>query len=273
MSRHTFKEGEEVLIVTEDKKIFKVKLKEEGLFSSHQGVLPHNEIIGKESGSFFITSAGKKITVFLPTLFDHIMSMPRISAIVYPKDIAMILIWADIFPGARVLEGGSGSGSLLSAVIRAVGEKGEVYTYDVRKDMQKMAKRNLKRFFGEIPPNVHFVNGDLYEGIEQRELDRILLDVTEPWRVIPHATEALVSDGIILAYTPTIIQAEKFHKELSKWGYYFIETFETIFRPWTIQDLSIRPNQRIIGHTAFLTLGRKGKDTKNYEKKEKNTNN
>ncbi len=265
MRKGIFKEGDEALVVTEDKKIFKVKLKKDGLFSSHQGVLSHNEIIEKESGSVFFTSAGKKVTVFLPTLFDHIMSMPRISAIVYPKDIATILIWADIFPGARVLEGGSGSGSLLSAVVRAVGKEGKVFSYDVRKDMQKMAKKNLKRFFGEIPPNVRFINKDLYEGIEERDLDRILLDVTEPWRVIPHATEALVPDGIILAYTPTIIQAEKFHKALAKWGYYFIETFETIFRPWTIQDLSVRPNQRIIGHTAFLTLGRKGKDTKGEE--------
>ncbi len=261
MSQNRFEEGREVLVVTEDKKIFKVKLKKDGLFSSHQGVVSHNEIIGKESGTSFFTSIGKKITVFTPTLFDHIMSMPRISAIVYPKDIAMILVWADIFPGARVVEGGSGSGSLLSAIIRAVGESGEVFTYDVRKDMQKMAKKNVKRFFGKIPQNVHFISKNLYEGIEQQEIDRILLDVTEPWRVVPHATEVLVSDGIILAYTPTIIQAEKFHKELSRWGYYFIETFETIFRPWTIQDLSVRPNQRIIGHTAFLTLGRKGKDT------------
>ncbi len=261
MGTNILKEGEEVLLVTEDKKIFKVKLKEDGLFSSHQGVVPHNIIIGKESGTSFSTSIGKKVTAFAPTLFDHIMSMPRISAIVYPKDIAMILVWADIFPGARVLEGGSGSGSLLSALTRAVGERGEVFSYDVRKDMQKMAKKNLKRFFGEIPSNVHFINKNLYEGIEEKELDRILLDVTEPWKVIPYATASLVSDGIVLAYTPTIVQAEKFHKELTKWGYYFIETFETILRPWTIQDLSVRPNQRIIGHTAFLTLGRKGRDT------------
>ncbi len=261
MNTHILKEGEEILLVTEDKKVFKIKLKKDELFSSHQGVISHNAIIGKESGAVVLTSIGKKITAFVPTLFDHIMSMPRISAIVYPKDIAMILIWADIFPGARVLEGGSGSGSLLSALTRAVGEKGEVFSYDVRKDMQKMAKKNLKRFFGEIPPNVHFINKNMYEGIEEKGLDRILLDVTEPWKVVPYATTSLVSDGIILAYTPTIVQAEKFHKELARWGYYFIETFETIFRPWTIQDLSVRPNQRIIGHTAFLTLGRKGSDT------------
>lgn len=261
MSRTIFQENSIVLIVTEDKKVFRVKLKRDGLFSSHQGVVSHNDIIGKESGVNLLTSIKKKVTVFVPTLFDHIMSMPRISAIVYPKDIGMILIWADIFPGARVLEGGSGSGSLLAAVLRAVGEAGEVFSYDIRKDMQKIAKKNLKRFYGTIPDNVHFVNKDLYEGIEERNLDRILLDITEPWRVVPHANEALASDGIILAYTPTIIQAEKFHKELDKWGYYFIETFETIFRPWTIKDLSVRPNQRIIGHTAFLTLGRKGSDS------------
>jgi len=261
MSMYIFKEGDEVLLITEDKKIFKFKLKKDKLFSSHQGVISHNEILEKESGSVLFTSIGKKVTVFVPTLFDHIMSMPRISAIVYPKDIAMILMWADIFPGARVLEGGSGSGSLLSAVTRAVGENGEVFTYDIREDMQKTAKKNLKRFFGEIPSYVYFIQKNLYEGIDQEGLDRILLDVTEPWRVVPHATKALTIDGIILAYTPTIIQAEKFHKELAKWGYYFIETFETIFRPWTIKDLSVRPNQRIIGHTAFLTLGRRGKDT------------
>ncbi|GAW91487.1 tRNA (adenine-N1)-methyltransferase [Calderihabitans maritimus] len=250
-------EGDLVIFVDHKGRSFMQRLDPKKIFNFHDGQIAHEEVIGKPDGSEILTSIGKKVLVFRPTLKEYIMNMPRKSNIVYPKDISIILMWADVFPGARVVEAGSGSGALLLSLLRAVGNEGQVISYEEREDMLERARKNVERF-GGIPPHLTLKKGNIYEQIEERDIDRIILDVPEPWRVLPHASVALKSGGIIVAYTPTIKQAEQFVAAVkSSSDFMFLQTIEVLIREWHIEGLSVRPEHRMVGHTGFLSLARK----------------
>ena len=259
MSENGFKEGELVVFYDPSKeKPYLQRLVKNGKFMTHKGIIEHKEIIHRREGERVLTNIGKEFFIFRPTLNDFVKKMTRKSAIIHPKDLGIILIWADIYPGLKVVEAGSGSGALLIALVRAVGEKGEVISYDIREDLQEVAKENIRNFLGEIP-NLKFKIKDIYKGIDERDVDRIILDLPCPWEAINTLKESLKPGGIVLAYLPTIIQSEKFVKALQKEGNDFslIETMETIIRPWNIEGLSVRPEHRIVGHTGFITVARR----------------
>jgi tRNA (adenine57-N1/adenine58-N1)-methyltransferase len=252
-------EGECVILLDiEDDKEFLYRMRAKGHINLHKGKILHTEIIGKPEGMVVLTSKGNPFLVFRPTLTQYIMHMKRDTSIIYPKDLAFILLYADIHPGCTVLEAGIGSGSLTLALLRAVGTEGRVISYERREEFIERAQKNIQLFMGEAT-NLEIKQRDIYEGIEETGLDRIILDIPEPWRVIPHATEALRLGGIFVGYLPTIIQVKSLVDVLrEEQRFSSIEVFEVMFRNWNIEGLSVRPFHQMVGHTGFLTLARRG---------------
>jgi tRNA (adenine57-N1/adenine58-N1)-methyltransferase len=181
--------------------------------------------------------------------------MPRGAQVIYPKDLGPILMFADIFPGAHVLESGMGSGALTTALLRAVGPSGRITGYEIRDDFATRAVANVHGFLGaDVPLETHV--RDIYEGIDERGIDRLLLDLPEPWRVVKHAVVALRSGGILLAYLPTILQVGRLREELATAPFAMVETLEVLHRGWHVEGQSIRPDHRMVAHTGFLTVAR-----------------
>jgi tRNA (adenine57-N1/adenine58-N1)-methyltransferase len=219
--------------------------------------LPHKEIIGQEQGGWVHTSRGQSLLAIKPTLGDYVLAMPRGSQVIYPKDLGNILMLADIFPGATVVEAGLGSGALTSALLRAVGETGRVITYEVRDDMVARAMRNIS-VLAPNPCSHTLKMGDIYEGFHEQDVDRIVLDVPEPWHVVPQAAEALTMGGIFLSFLPTILQVHRLAQALtSDSRFQLIETVEVLLRPWSVTQRSVRPAHRMVAHTGFITTARR----------------
>jgi tRNA (adenine57-N1/adenine58-N1)-methyltransferase len=192
-----------------------------------------------------------------PTMADFSLNMPRIATVVYPKDLGAVLVYGDIFPGARVLEAGTGSGALTMTLLRAVGEAGWVVSYDTRADMIERASKNVSAMF-PAHPNLTLKQADIYEGIDEQGLDRIVLDLPEPWHVVPHASESLVPGGIFVSFLPTVLQVHELTQVLrQQQTFQMIETFEVLIRTWSVTGRSVRPAQQMVGHTGFITTARR----------------
>ena len=255
--RYIFREGDHALVVDRRGRRYLVVLRAEGLFESHIGNFPHADLIGREEGTWATTSLGRRLLVFKPTMADFTLEMPRIATVVYPKDLGAILVYGDIFAGARVLEAGTGSGALTITLLRAVGEHGQVVSYDVRADMLKRAQANVEAMFPSHP-NLVAKLGDVYGGFEEDHLDRIVLDLPEPWHVVPHASERLVPGGIFLSFLHTILQVHDLTQSLRRQRTFeLIETLEILMRPWNVGGRSVRPSHRMVGHTGFITTARR----------------
>jgi tRNA (adenine57-N1/adenine58-N1)-methyltransferase len=251
----TFRAGDRVLLVDNRKRRHLITLAEGGEFHTHAGVVRHDDLIGQPEGSTVRTTRGARLTAVRPTLAEYVLEMPRGAQVIYPKDIGPILVLADIFPGARVLESGVGSGALTSGLLRAIGPTGHVTGYEIRDDFASRAVRNVHGFLGEdVPLDVHV--RDVYEGIDERDLDRVILDLPEPWRVVKHAAEAMHSGGILVAYLPTILQVGRLREELANGPFGMMETLEVLHRTWHVEGQSIRPDHRMVAHTGFLTVAR-----------------
>lgn len=256
-SIHIFKDGEYALLVDKRGRRYLKKLKSSYKFESHMGAFPYDELIGKEYGAWMTTNKGHQLIAVKPTMADFTVDMPRIATVGYPKDAGTILVYGDIFPGARVLEAGCGSGSVTMTLLRAVGEHGEVISYDVRDDMIKRASENVRAMLPDAT-NITFKNGDVYEGFEEDNLDRIFLDLPEPWQVVPHASESLVPGGIFISFLPTVLQVHELANALREYRTFeMVETMEIIMRPWSVSGRSVRPSHRATGHTGFITVARK----------------
>ncbi|MFZ5898360.1 MAG: tRNA (adenine-N1)-methyltransferase [Bacillota bacterium] len=252
-----FRENDLVIFIDHQGRTYLQRLKLTGRLSTHRGFINHADVIGLAPGTVLYTTQGKQFSVFTPSLVDFTMSMERKSGIIYPKDTAYILFYTNVFPGARVVLGGIGSGALLLAVARQVGQEGHVTGYDVRQDMLNHARKNLQAFLGETP-QITLKLGSVYQGIEERDLDAAILDVPEPWEAVPAVTDAVRPGGYVLAYTPSINQAEKFNTALrASRAFTLTETVEVLVRDWYIWNKAVRPNHRMVGHTGFLTLGRR----------------
>jgi tRNA (adenine57-N1/adenine58-N1)-methyltransferase len=254
----TFSAGELVLLVDRRGRRYLVTLKEGGEFHSHRGPVSHDIVIGAEEGVEVEATGGKRFRVFRPTLADFVLKMPRGAQVVYPKDLGPIIVHTDIFPGARVLEAGTGSGSLTLALLRAVGPKGTVHTFDVREDFHKTALANIERFIGS-DPNYGTLDariGNVYEDDITLDVDRVVLDLTEPWRALDCVERCLRPGGILCVYMPTITQVQRLVEAMqTRWAE--VKTFETMHRGWTVDGLSVRPDHRMVAHTAFLLVGRR----------------
>lgn len=255
--RYIFHEGDQALILDRRGRRYLVTLKTAKDDQNHLGTFHHDDIIGEPDGVRIWTSKGHALIVVKPGMADYIRIMPRVATVVYPKDIGAIITYGDIFPGARVLEAGTGSGAMTIALARAVGEHGAVYTYDIREDMTARARENLAAIMPEHP-HVIFKNGDVSEGIPENDLDRVVLDLPEPWHVVPRAVDALVPGGVILSFLPTVLQVHELVMALEDANTFgMIETTEILMRTWSVRGRSVRPDHRMIGHTGFITTARK----------------
>lgn len=246
--------GDMVLLVDAKHRRYLVTLEAGGEFHSHAGFIAHDDLIGRDAGREVRSTRRSTYLVLRPTLSDVILKMPRGAQVVYPKDIGPILMLADLQPGVRVLESGVGSGALSMGMLRA---GADIVGYELREDFAVRAQRNVRGFLGEGVMGRYRVQvRDCYEGIEETGLDRIVLDLPEPWRVVPHAVEALVPSGILVAYTPQITQAAQLRAVLDRHGFAQAETLEIMQRGWHIEGQAVRPNHRMVGHTGFLTHAR-----------------
>jgi tRNA (adenine57-N1/adenine58-N1)-methyltransferase catalytic subunit len=249
-----FLEGEQVLLIDTKKRRYLITLAAGKEFHSHSGTVGHDAVIGADEGTTFRSSHGMHYTVIRPTLSEFVLKMPRGAQVIYPKDLGPILLLADIHPGARVLESGIGSGALSMAMLR-VGA--EIVGYELRDDFASRAVKNVSGFLGEDVLSRYRVEiRDCYEGIDETDLDRIVLDLPEPWQVVKHAERALHPGGILLAYTPQITQAAQLRETLAVSAFGMAETVEVLHRGWHIEGQSVRPDHRMVAHTGFLTVAR-----------------
>lgn len=225
-------------------------------YHTHRGVLAHDEIIGSPEGSVVTTAGGASYLAFRPLLTDYVLSMPRGAQVIYPKDAAQILMWGDIHPGARVLEAGAGSGALTCSLLRAVGPSGEVLSYEAREDHAEHARRNVEAFFGETPPNWHLTVGDVAE--HSGPVDRVVLDMLSPWEVLPTVAEQMVAGGVLVTYVATVTQLSNVTERLREQQCWTEpQSWETLLRPWHAVGLAVRPEHRMVAHTAFLVTSRR----------------
>jgi tRNA (adenine57-N1/adenine58-N1)-methyltransferase catalytic subunit len=250
-----FVAGDRVLLVDAKRRRHLVTLVEGGEFHTHAGVLDHAVLIGREEGVTVRTSLGARLVAVRPTLAEYVLKMPRGAQVIYPKDLGPILMLADVFPGARVLESGVGSGALTATLLRAVGPEGHVTGYEIREEFAERARRNVEGFLGAGQP-LDLEVRDVYSGIDAAGLDRVLLDLPEPWRAVKHAEAALHPGGILLAYLPTIGQVARLREELAASTFGMADTIEVLQRGWHVDGQSVRPDHRMVAHTGFLTHAR-----------------
>jgi tRNA (adenine57-N1/adenine58-N1)-methyltransferase len=255
MGSRPFAAGDRVLLVDAKRRRHLVTLAEGGQFHSHAGVLEHAVLLGQPEGVTVRTSLGSRLVAVRPTLSEYILKMPRGAQVIYPKDLGPILMLADVFPGAHVLESGVGSGALTATLLRAVGSTGHVTGYELREEFADRARRNVEGFLGPGQPLEIDVR-DVYDGIDLTDLDRVLLDLPEPWRAVKHAAAVLRPGGILLAYLPTIGQAARLREELAASEFGMAETIEILQRGWHFDGQSVRPDHRMVAHTGFLTHAR-----------------
>jgi tRNA (adenine57-N1/adenine58-N1)-methyltransferase len=247
--------GDRVLLVDAKRRRHLITLVEGGEFHSHAGVLAHDELIGRPEGVTVRTTMGSRLVALRPTLSEYVLEMPRGAQVIYPKDLGPILMMADVAPGSRVLETGVGSGALTMALLRAVGSEGSVVGYELREDFARRASSNVEGMLGaDVPLRIEV--RDTYEGIDEEDLDRVLLDLPEPWQVVKHAELALRPGGIMLAYLPTIGQVARLREELASSSFGMAQTVEVLQRSWHVDGQSVRPDHRMVAHTGFLTAAR-----------------
>lgn len=246
--------GERVLLVDSKGRRYIVQLDPGAQFHSHAGFLAHDELIGIQEGASVRSSQGARYRVLRPTLADFVLKMPRGAQVIYPKDLGPILMLADVHPGARILESGVGSGALSMTMLRA---GAEVIGYELRADFADRAVANVGQFLGEEGLSRYRVEiRDCYEGIDETGLDRVVLDLPEPWLALKHAEQALRSGGILLAYTPSITQVSQLREAMTATRFSMAETLEVLQRGWHVEGLAVRPDHRMVAHTGFLTRAR-----------------
>ena len=244
-----------MLLVDSKRRRHLVTLTAGGQFHSHAGIVDHDALLGQEEGLTVRTTMGVRMIAVRPTLSDYVLKMPRGAQVIYPKDLGPILVLADVFPGARVFESGVGSGALTATLLRAVGAEGHVTGYELREEFADRARRNVEGFLGPGQP-LDIQVRDAYDGIDLVDLDRVLLDLPEPWRAVKHAEAALRPGGILLAYLPTIGQVGRLREELASSSFGMAESIEVLQRSWHVDGQSVRPDHRMVAHTGFLTHAR-----------------
>jgi tRNA (adenine57-N1/adenine58-N1)-methyltransferase len=256
--RGYFVAGDRVQLTDPKGKMYSLTLTPGKEWHTHKGWITHDEIIGLPEGSVVSTNAGLRFTAFIPLLTDYVLSMPRGATIVYPKDAAMIVGFADIYPGSRVLEAGVGSGALTISLLRAVGPEGLVHSVERREEFAQIATANVENYFGTRPANWNLEIGSLQEQTFGDQFDRVVLDMLAPWECVDIAAEVLRPGGVFLSYVATTTQLSDTAEALKSDGRFTEpESSETIVRGWHHEGLAVRPQQRMIGHTGFLIQSRR----------------
>jgi tRNA (adenine57-N1/adenine58-N1)-methyltransferase len=249
------REGEDVLLYLDRKRTFLVRVEKGKSFHTHKGFIQLDDLVGKEYGIRTTSSMGVEFVALKPTLRDYIFKVQRKTQISYPKDIALILIFSGAGPGSRVVEAGTGTGALTSALAFYVKPTGRVYSYEIRPEFAKMALKNLKK--AGVSEYVELKNKDITEGIDEEEVDAIILDMATPWLVAPHAYSALKGSGVLVSFSPTIDQVVKTVEALEENGFVAIETVESLMRRMQIERGKTRPQTLMTGHTGYITFARK----------------
>ena len=251
-------EGQPALLIDQKGRQFLLKLESGRKFQYHQGTVPHDELIGREDGSWVTASTGATLLLLRPRLADFILRMKRGAQVVYPKDLGAILVYGDIAPGMTVLEAGTGSGALALGLSRAVGSSGRVVSVERRDDHAAHARKTIQRWYGEIPDNLELRGGDVAEQVEDIRPDRIVLDVPEPSHTLKAAAEHQPPGGVVTVYLPTVPQVQQAVDAARDTGRFAeIEVKEFLFRDWNIDGRSVRPEHSMVGHTGFLVFMRR----------------
>jgi tRNA (adenine57-N1/adenine58-N1)-methyltransferase catalytic subunit len=285
--RGPFAAGDQVQLTDPKGRMHQIVLAEGGTFHTHRGSLSHDDLIGQPEGSVVTASSGTAYVALRPLLADYTLAMKRGATIVYPKDAAQILAYADVFPGARVLEAGAGSGALSCWLLRAIGPDGELVSFEARPDFAEIARENVRKYFGEVPAWWRLVPGELSarvaldpspgtgaaysrlhpgseepgeagEGGNAGTFDRVVLDMLAPWENVAAAARALIPGGLICCYVATTTQLSRVVEELRAHGGFFEPAaWETLYRGWHVDGLAVRPDHRMIAHTGFLVTARR----------------
>jgi tRNA (adenine57-N1/adenine58-N1)-methyltransferase len=253
-----FEPGDRVQLTDPKGRKHTVLLEPGAQFHTHRGALAHDDLIGLPEGSLITSASGTRYLALRPLLADYVLSMPRGAQVIYPKDAAQIVMWGDVFPGARVLEAGAGSGALTCSLLRAVGPQGSVVSYEVRPDHAEHAVRNVEQFFGAPPPNWQLRVADLATHPAEERVDRVVLDMVSPWDVLPAVSPALVPGGVLVSYVATTTQLSRITEAIREAACYTEpQAWETLLRPWHVVGLAVRPEHRMVAHTAFLLTTRR----------------
>src|SRR5215211_2750537 len=265
-----FRPGDRVQLTDPKSRRYTLVLEPGGEYHTHRGLISHDDLIGRDEGSVITSAAGTPYLALRPLLADYVLSMPRGAQVIYPKDAAQIVMWGDVFPGAHVLEAGAGSGALTCSLLRAVGADGHVTSYEVREDHAEHAARNVRLFFGELPANwtLHVADVATYRAAQEGsagsashgggKVDRVVLDMVAPWEVLPTVASALVPGGVLVVYVATTTQLSRITEELREQQCWTEPmAWETLLRPWHVVGLAVRPEHRMVAHTAFLLTTRR----------------
>ncbi len=251
--RSRFHAGELALFLDRKGRTYQETLSPGGEFHCHLGWLPHDEVIGQPVGGWYATSRGHVMLGIRPTLGDYVRLMPRGPQVIYAKDLGNIVSMADIFPGATVVEAGLGSGALTTALLRAVGPMGRVHSYEINAAVVNKALSNVHSVIPDTSRHEVTV-GDIFEGISDTAVDRVILDLPEPWHAVDAAANALITGGILLSFLPTILQVQELVLALNGDGRFArVETAETMLRGWNVSRRSVRPAHRMVAHSGFIT--------------------
>lgn len=261
-----FADGELIVLVDKVGRRHRVRLRAGERHSIHSGLILHDDLIGRPEGTIVMTQLGARLLALRPTFAEQVTGRRRQAQPIYPKDLGAILIGADIHPGARVLEAGTGTGALTLALLRAVGPEGLVVSYEVREEFLEAATRAIVETLGALPPNLTLKLGDVYLGVEERDMDRVLLDLSEPWQAVAAVKVALRPGGIVFAHCPNVSQVQRFFdclREVSGFG--MLEAYEVLQRGWTVRGRSMRPSHRMVAHTGFLCFARRLAEDQHFE--------
>ena len=262
LRRGPFRVGDKVQLTDPKGRLHTITLQPGGTFHTHKGYFKHEQIIGQPEGSVVVNTAEIEYLALRPLLADYVLSMPRGAAVVYPKDAGQIVAMADIYPGARVVEAGVGSGALTMSLLRAVGDAGHVHSIERREDFAAIAQGNVETFFGGPHPAWNLSVGDLADVLpgvaEPGTVDRVVLDMLAPWENVDAVATALAPGGVLVCYVATTTQLSRTAEDLRSDGR-FAEpaAFETMVRGWHLEGLAVRPEHRMIGHTGFLITTRR----------------
>jgi tRNA (adenine57-N1/adenine58-N1)-methyltransferase len=250
--------GDKVQITDVKGRPHTITLREGGRFHTHRGILEHDVLIGAEDGTVVEDSQGNPYQALRPLYADYMLAMPRGAAIVYPKDSAQVLMWGDIFPGARVLEAGVGSGGLTTALLRAVGPEGSVHSIERREDFATIARENVDTWFGGVPEQWSLTVGDFQDVAGDQVADRVVLDMLAPWECVDAVADCLIGGGVLICYVATVTQMSRTVEALRDHGEFTEpEAWESFLRPWHLDGLAVRPEHRMNGHTGFLLTARR----------------
>lgn len=252
---NTIEEGDYLLLYLDRKRTYLVKAKRGEVFHTHRGFIQFDTVIGLNYGAKIRSSAGVEFVALRPTMSDYIQKIARRTQIMYPKDMALILVNADIGPGSRVVEAGAGSGALTSFLASHVRPTGRVYSYELREEFLNVARKNLERL--DLTDYVELKNKDITQGIDETEVDAVVLDMATPWLAVAPAYRALRGGGLIASFSPTIDQSVKMVEAMETNNFSAIETIEALTRRYQVKAGQTRPETLMIAHTGYLTFGRK----------------